>query len=72
MVQRSMAHSGRGGVRFDIDHRRAQYNTAPLQSPQAGLPLTLVDAIATDSTGSAYPGSAADGSGVSAETGQAG
>jgi uncharacterized protein (DUF1800 family) len=62
-VQRAMARVGQGGVRFDIDTWLAQYNTAPtakpglsaeLQLQHAVLPLTPVDAIETDSTGSAY------------------
>ena len=57
------AKSARGGVRFDIDTWLAQYNTAPalkpglsaeLQLQHAVLPFTPVDAIATDSTASAY------------------
>jgi uncharacterized protein (DUF1800 family) len=63
MVQRAMARVGRGGVRFDIDTWLAQYNTAPtarpglsaeLQLQHAVLPFPPVDAIATDSTASAY------------------
>ena len=62
-VQRAMARVGQGGVRFDIDSWLARYNTTPdakpglsteLQLQHAVLPLTPVDAIATDSTGSAY------------------
>lgn len=65
-MQRAMARVGqpaRGGVRFDIDTWLAQYNAAPtakpglsveLQLQHAVLPLTPVDAIATDSTASAY------------------
>ncbi|MBB4514923.1 DUF1800 domain-containing protein [Paraburkholderia fungorum] len=65
-MQRAMARAGqpaRGGVRFDIDTWLAQYNAAPtakpglsveLQLQHAVLPLTPVDAIATDSTASAY------------------
>lgn len=65
-MQRAMARvgqTGQGGVRFDIDTWLAQYNAAPtakpglsveLQLQHAVLPLTPVDAIATDSTASAY------------------
>jgi uncharacterized protein (DUF1800 family) len=63
MLRRAMARAGQGGVRFDIDGWLAQYHTAPtgkpglsveLQLQHAVLPLTPVDAIETDSTGSAY------------------
>ncbi|MFM0733876.1 DUF1800 domain-containing protein [Paraburkholderia sediminicola] len=65
-MQRAMTRvgqTGQGGVRFDIDAWLAHYNTAPtakpglsaeLQLQHAVLPLTPVDAIATDSTASAY------------------
>jgi hypothetical protein len=65
-MQRAMARvgqTGQGGVRFDIGTWLAQYNAAPtakpglsveLQLQHAVLPLTPVDAIATDSTASAY------------------
>ncbi|TDN70246.1 DUF1800 domain-containing protein [Paraburkholderia sp. BL10I2N1] len=62
-VQRAMARVGLGGVRFDIDRWLAHYNTTPdakpglsieLQLQHAVLPLAPVDAIETDSTGSAY------------------
>ena len=65
-MQRAVARvgqAGQGGVRFDIDTWLAHYNTAPtakpglsaeLQLQHAVLPLTPVDAIATDSTASAY------------------
>jgi len=58
-----MASKGQGGVRFDIASWLAHYNTAPtaklglsaeLQLQHAVLPFTPVDAIATDSTASAY------------------
>jgi len=58
-----VAQGGKGGVRFDVDTWLAHYNTAPtarpglsaeLQLQHAVLPLTPVDAIATDSTASAY------------------
>jgi uncharacterized protein (DUF1800 family) len=58
-----VAQGGKGGVRFDVDTWLARYNTAPaakpglsveLQLQHAVLPLTPVDAIATDSTASAY------------------
>ncbi|MBN3848972.1 DUF1800 domain-containing protein [Paraburkholderia sp. Ac-20342] len=59
----SMARKGQGGVRFDIASWLAHYNTSPtvklglsaeLQLQHAVLPFTPVDAIATDSTASAY------------------
>jgi uncharacterized protein (DUF1800 family) len=62
-MQRAMARVGQGGVRFDLDGWLARYNTKPdakpglsteLQLQHAVLPLAPVDAIATDSTGSAY------------------
>ncbi|RKE35883.1 uncharacterized protein (DUF1800 family) [Paraburkholderia sp. BL23I1N1] len=65
-MQRAAARAGQpgqGGVRFDIDTWLARYNAAPtakpglsveLQLQHAVLPLTPVDAIATDSTASAY------------------
>lgn len=63
MLRRAMARAGQGGVRFDIDGWLAQYHTAPtarpglsaeLQLQHAVLPLAPVNAIETDSTGSAY------------------
>jgi uncharacterized protein (DUF1800 family) len=63
MLRRAMAHAGQGGVRFDIDSWLAQYRTGPtakpglsveLQLQHAVLPISPVDAIETDSTGSAY------------------
>jgi uncharacterized protein (DUF1800 family) len=63
MLRRAMAQAGQGGVRFDIGAWLAQYHAAPttqaglsaeLQLQHAVLPLAPVDAIATDSTGSAY------------------
>ncbi|MCC8391380.1 DUF1800 domain-containing protein [Paraburkholderia sp. MMS20-SJTR3] len=57
------ARTAQGGVRFDIASWLAQYHTAPaaklglsmeLQLQHAVLPFTPVDAIATDSTASAY------------------
>ncbi|KXU87718.1 hypothetical protein CI15_15970 [Paraburkholderia monticola] len=62
-LQRVMARTGQGGVRFDIANWLAHYNTSPaakpglsieLQLQHAVLPFTPVDAIATDSTASAY------------------
>ncbi|SMG23803.1 DUF1800 domain-containing protein [Paraburkholderia susongensis] len=62
-LQRAMARGGQGGVRFDIANWLAHYNTSPaaklglsaeLQLQHAVLPFTPVDAIATDSTASAY------------------
>lgn len=61
--QRVMARTGQGGVRFDIANWLAHYNASPaakpglsaeLQLQHAVLPFTPVDAIATDSTASAY------------------
>jgi hypothetical protein len=61
--QRAMARAARGGVRFDVAAWLAHYNTTPtakpglsaeLQLQHAVLPFTPVDAIATDSTASAY------------------
>jgi uncharacterized protein (DUF1800 family) len=61
--RRVMARTGRGGVRFDIANWLAHYGTSPaakpglsaeLQLQHAVLPFTPVDAIATDSTASAY------------------
>lgn len=63
MLRRAMARVGQGGVRFDIDAWLARYRAAPtakpglsveLQLQHAVLPITPVDAIETDSTGSAY------------------
>jgi uncharacterized protein (DUF1800 family) len=62
-LQRAMARTGQGGVRFDIVNWLALYNTSPtakpglsaeLQLQHAVLPFTPVDAIATDSSASAY------------------
>ncbi|HEX3381094.1 MAG TPA: DUF1800 domain-containing protein [Paraburkholderia sp.] len=62
-LQRVMARTGQSGVRFDIANWLAHYNTSPaakpglsaeLQLQHAVLPFTPVDAIATDSTASAY------------------
>jgi uncharacterized protein (DUF1800 family) len=62
-LQRVMARTGQGGVRFDIATWLAHYSTSPaakpglsaeLQLQHAVLPFTPVDAIATDSTASAY------------------
>ncbi|WP_233849757.1 DUF1800 domain-containing protein [Paraburkholderia sp. HD33-4] len=62
-LQRVMARTGQGGVRFDIANWLAHYNASPaakpglsaeLQLQHAVLPFTPVDAIATDSTASAY------------------
>ncbi len=62
-LQRVMAPTGRGGVRFDIVTWLAHYNASPaakpglsaeLQLQHAVLPFTPVNAIATDSTASAY------------------
>ncbi|WP_233829892.1 DUF1800 domain-containing protein [Paraburkholderia sp. ZP32-5] len=61
--QHAMARTAQGGVRFDIAQWLALYNTSPaakpglsteLQLQHAVLPFTPVDAIATDSTASAY------------------
>ncbi len=62
-VQRAMARSGQGGVRFDLDHWLARFNAAPdaqpglsaeLQMQHAVLPIAPVDAIAVGANGSAY------------------
>ena len=62
-LQRVMARTGQGGVRFDIANWLAHYNASPaakpglsaeLQLQHAVLPFTPVDAIPTDSTASAY------------------
>ncbi|NML31303.1 DUF1800 domain-containing protein [Paraburkholderia antibiotica] len=61
--QHAMARAGQGGVRFDIADWLAHYGTSPaakpglsveLQLQHAVLPFTPVDAIATDSSASAY------------------
>lgn len=61
--QRAMARTAQGGVRFDIARWLALYHTSPsakpglsteLQLQHAVLPFTPVDAIATESTASAY------------------
>jgi uncharacterized protein (DUF1800 family) len=61
--QKAMARGGQGGMRFDLAGWLAQYGATPggkpglsveLQLQHAVLPLSPVDAIATDSTGSAY------------------
>ncbi|TKC87335.1 DUF1800 domain-containing protein [Trinickia terrae] len=62
-AQKAMARAGQGSMRFDLDGWLAQFGAAPsgkpglsveLQLQHAVLPIPPVDAIATDSTGSAY------------------
>jgi uncharacterized protein (DUF1800 family) len=62
-LQRVMAPTGHVGVRFDIANWLARYNASPMAKPglsaelqlqHAVLPFTPVDAIATESTASAY------------------
>ena len=62
-AQKAMAKAGQGGMRFDLDGWLAQFGAAPsgkpglsaeLQLQHAVLPIPPVDAIDTDSTGSAY------------------
>ncbi|CAB3782437.1 hypothetical protein LMG28614_01456 [Paraburkholderia ultramafica] len=61
--QRATARAAQGGIRFDVAAWLAHYNTSPIAKPglsaelqlqHAVLPFTPVDAIATDSTASAY------------------
>jgi len=62
-LKSAMARTAQGGVRFDVAGWLARYNTSPtakpglsteLQLQHAVLPFTPVDAIATDSSASAY------------------
>ncbi|WP_242540192.1 DUF1800 domain-containing protein [Trinickia mobilis] len=62
-AQKAMAKAGPGSMRFDLDGWLAQFGAAPsgkpglsaeLQLQHAVLPIAPVDAIDTDSTGSAY------------------